>query len=58
MIKFFDELMFQLYTSTLSLMDIFVIVAITGLSNMFHWSALFLILPWIVYSTHQKAKYD
>jgi len=58
MIKFLDELMFQLYTSTISLMDVFVIVTISILSNIFHWSVWFLILPWIAYSTHQKAKYD
>lgn len=58
MIKFLDELMFQLYSSSLSIMDILVITAIAGLANAFHWSIWILFVPWIMYSAHQKVKYD
>jgi hypothetical protein len=58
MTKFIDELMRQLYTSSISLMDILVIAGLSGLSSMFHWSVWILLLPWVVYSTHQKIEYD
>ena len=58
MIKFLDELMFQLYSSSLSIMDVCVITAIAGLANMYHWSIWFLVIPWIFYSANQKLKYD
>lgn len=56
--NFIDELMYQLYSSSLSLMDIIAIFAISGLANEFHWSVWFLLIPWIFYSAYQKIKYD
>ena len=58
MIKFLDELMFQLYSSSLSIMDVVIISLLSGLASEIHWSIWFLILPWLLYSTHQKLKYD
>ena len=56
--KFLDELMYQLYSSALSLMDIFAITAISGLANAYHWSIWIALIPWIMFSSYQKVKYD
>lgn len=58
MTKFLDELMMQLYSCTLSIMDVAVISILSVLGQDIHWSIWLLILPWIVYSTRQKFKYD
>ena len=58
MSNFIDEMLFQLYSSSLSIMDVAIISLLSGLANEIHWSIWFLILPWLFYSTHQKLKYD
>lgn len=58
MTKIIDELMKQLYSCTLSVMDFAVISLLSLLGQEFHWAVFILILPWIAYSNHQKFKYD
>ena len=58
MIKFLDELMFQLYSSSLSIMDVLVITLISVLAQEVHWAIWIMMVPWIMYSAHQKIKYD
>lgn len=58
MIKFLDELMFQLYSSSLSIMDVLVITLISVLAQEVHWTIWIMMVPWIMYSAHQKIKYD
>jgi hypothetical protein len=58
LIAFLDEVMFQLYTASISLMDIAVITIISTASSMYSswfWIAL---LPWIVFSAAQKVKHS
>lgn len=49
-----DELMYQLYSASISLMDTFVIVTIVFLGG---WWFL-AVLPWFIYSAWQKVKYE
>ena len=56
--NFIDEILYQLYSSSLSIMDVIAISAISGFAGMYHWSVWFLLIPWIGYSAYQKVKYD
>lgn len=49
-----DYLMFLLYSSSVSVLDILVAVIVGTLGGWF-W---FLFIPWVFYSTKQKIKYD
>lgn len=55
--KFLDSCNSFMYSSSLSVMDATVISLIATFSS-FHWAVWILLAPWILYSTHQKAKYD
>lgn len=58
LLKVLDSFMKFVYQSSLSLMDVCVIVIISELSSNFHWAFWGLMIPWVFYSAHQKVKYD
>jgi len=58
MTKFIDTFMQYVYSSSLSIMDVFVITILGELGTQFSMWIWLLILPWCIYSAHQKLKYD
>jgi hypothetical protein len=58
MTKFLDTFMQWVYSSSLSIMDIWVIMIIGELGTQFSMWIWVLIIPWCIYSAKQKLKYD
>lgn len=52
--RFIDSIMYQLYSATVSLMDLFVATAISILGGWWYLA----LLPWFMYSSWQKVKYE
>jgi hypothetical protein len=49
-----DKAMWFLYSSSISLLDVFVVIILSSLGA-WYW---LLMLPWFLYSSKQKQKYD
>ena len=59
MTKFLDNLMRYAYRSTLSIMDVFIIMVLGELGSRFSMWIWLLLLPWCIYSAKQEnLKYD